>query len=60
MVMPIKVGAAFQLMYLLFFNLGFAAVINLEMPRGLTPWLATLAEMVSGVSTVETLFQAHW
>jgi hypothetical protein len=37
-----------------------AAVINLEVRRGLTPWLATLAAMISGVSTVEVLGQAHW
>jgi Predicted membrane protein (DUF2142) len=37
-----------------------AAVINLEVPGGVTPWLATLAAMVSGVATVEALFQAHW
>jgi len=37
-----------------------AAVINLEVPGGLTPWLATVAAMISGVATVEALFQAHW
>jgi uncharacterized membrane protein len=37
-----------------------AAVTNLEVPRGLTTWLATVASMVSGAATVEALFHAHW
>jgi hypothetical protein len=37
-----------------------AAVTNLEVPRGLTPWLASVTATVSGVATVEALFHAHW
>ena len=37
-----------------------SAVINLEVPGGLIPLLATVAAMISGVATVEALFQAHW
>jgi uncharacterized membrane protein len=37
-----------------------ATVANLEMPRGLTPSLATMAAMLSGVATVQALFHSHW
>jgi len=37
-----------------------AAVINLEVPDGVAPLLATIAAMISGFATVEALFQAHW
>jgi uncharacterized membrane protein len=37
-----------------------AAAINVELPHGVPPLIATVAAMISGIATVQALFQAHW
>jgi uncharacterized membrane protein len=37
-----------------------AAVINRELPDRVVPSIDTVAAMISVVTTVEALFQAHW
>jgi hypothetical protein len=37
-----------------------AAVINRELPDGMPSVIATAAGMISGIATVEALYQAHW
>jgi hypothetical protein len=37
-----------------------AAVINLELPDGISAAIATAGAMISGIGTVEALYRAHW
>jgi uncharacterized membrane protein len=37
-----------------------AAVANLELPAHMSAIIATAGAMISGMATVEALFQAHW
>jgi uncharacterized membrane protein len=37
-----------------------AAVINLELPNGISSVIATTGGMISGIATVEALLKAHW
>jgi hypothetical protein len=37
-----------------------AAAVNLELPAGMSATIATAGSMLSGIATVEALFQAHW
>ena len=37
-----------------------AAIINLELPNGMSAAIATAGAMSSGIATVEALYRAHW
>ena len=37
-----------------------AGAMNLELPDGTAPFIATVAGVISGVATVEALYYAHW
>jgi uncharacterized membrane protein len=37
-----------------------AAVVNLELPAGVSAIVATAGSMISGLATVAALFKAHW
>jgi hypothetical protein len=37
-----------------------ATVVNLQLPACISPTIATASAVISGVATVEALFQAHW
>jgi uncharacterized membrane protein len=37
-----------------------AAMINRELPNGMPSAIAIVGSLLSGIATVEALFQAHW
>ena len=37
-----------------------AAIVNLELPDGMSAAIATAGAMISGITTIEALYRAHW
>ena len=37
-----------------------AAIVNLELPDGMSAAIATAGAMISGIATIEALYRAHW